>query len=79
MKTTSIAGLTVHATFQERRRKDVSLLDSVILKLDEGNVNIKLEQGGRVKVRRCHHYNMSVQYNEPRKDVLFLTPLKVGQ
>ncbi|CAK6960879.1 alpha-tectorin-like [Scomber scombrus] len=48
MKTTSIPGLKVHVTFQERRRKDVSFLDSVILQLEDAGVNIKLEQGGRV-------------------------------
>lgn len=36
--------------FQERRRKDVSFLDSVTLVLDEPGVRIHLKQGGRVLV-----------------------------
>lgn len=50
MKTSSIPDLQVRATFQERRRTDVSFLDSVILSLDKLGVQINLEQGGRVKV-----------------------------
>ncbi|XP_037540118.1 alpha-tectorin-like [Nematolebias whitei] len=36
------------ANFQDRRRKDVSFLDSVMLLLDEPGVRIHLKQGGRV-------------------------------
>uniref|UniRef100_A0A3B4VDB8 Pancreatic secretory granule membrane major glycoprotein GP2-like n=1 Tax=Seriola dumerili TaxID=41447 RepID=A0A3B4VDB8_SERDU len=50
MKTTSIPDFQVHATFQERRRKDVSFLDRVILQLDKPAVQINLEQGGRVQL-----------------------------
>lgn len=50
MKTSSIPDLQVRATFQERRRTDVSFLDTVILSLDTLGVQINLEQGGRVKV-----------------------------
>ncbi|XP_044204526.1 uromodulin-like [Thunnus albacares] len=50
METKSIPDLKVHATFKERRRTDVSFLDSVILQLDGPGVNINLEQGGRVLV-----------------------------
>uniref|UniRef100_A0A3Q0RF68 ZP domain-containing protein n=1 Tax=Amphilophus citrinellus TaxID=61819 RepID=A0A3Q0RF68_AMPCI len=38
----------VLANFQERRRKDVSFLDSVTLRLDGPGVYIHLEQGGRL-------------------------------
>ncbi|XP_023279986.1 alpha-tectorin-like [Seriola lalandi dorsalis] len=50
MKTTSLPDFQVHATFQERRRKDVSFLDRVILQLDKPAVQINLEQGGRVQL-----------------------------
>ncbi|XP_030608828.1 alpha-tectorin-like [Archocentrus centrarchus] len=40
----------VLANFQERRRKDVSFLDSVTLRLDGPGVYIHLEQGGRVRL-----------------------------
>ncbi|KAG8007542.1 Uromodulin [Nibea albiflora] len=49
MKTSSIPDLQVRSTFQERRRTDVSFLDTVILSLDKLGVQIHLEQGGRVK------------------------------
>ncbi|XP_028260880.1 alpha-tectorin-like [Parambassis ranga] len=42
----SVTNLTVLATFQERRRKDVSFVDSVTLKL--GGLEFHLGQGGRV-------------------------------
>lgn len=38
------------ANFQDRRRKDLSFLDSVTLLLDEPGVRIHLKQGGRVLV-----------------------------
>lgn len=44
-----IQGLTVVANFQERRRRDVSFLDSVTLRL-QGQDDVHLEQGGIVKV-----------------------------
>ncbi|XP_015801547.3 uncharacterized protein [Nothobranchius furzeri] len=40
----------VLASFQERRRRDVSFLDSVTLQLDDPGVQIHLEQGGRVQI-----------------------------
>ncbi|XP_047241748.1 alpha-tectorin-like [Girardinichthys multiradiatus] len=46
----SVPGLQVLANFQERRRKDVSFLDSVTLWLDRLGVHIHLKQGGRVLV-----------------------------
>lgn len=45
-----IPGFKVLGVFQERRRKDVSFLERVILQLDSPNVQISLEQGGRVQV-----------------------------
>ncbi|XP_042349986.1 alpha-tectorin-like [Plectropomus leopardus] len=50
MKPSSIPGFQVLGFFQERRRKDVSFLDRVILQLDETGVQISLEQGGRVRL-----------------------------
>lgn len=50
MTSSSIPGLQVLAVFQERRRRDVSFLDRVILQLQEGRVQISLEQGSRVYV-----------------------------
>lgn len=46
----SIPNLYLVANFRDRRREDVSLLDSVILRLDGPGVHIHLEQGGRVWV-----------------------------
>lgn len=43
-------GLQVQAVFQERRRRDLSLLDRVLLRLHEGRVQFSLEQGSRVYV-----------------------------
>lgn len=51
MKTQSVPNFQVHATFQDRRRKDVTFLDRVSLSLEEPGVYINLEQGGRVQVR----------------------------
>ncbi|XP_047439432.1 alpha-tectorin-like [Mugil cephalus] len=49
MRTPSIPDFQVFANFKERHRKDVSFLDSVILRLDKSSVShINLEQGGRV-------------------------------
>lgn len=45
-----IPGFRVLGVFQERRRKDVSFLDRVILQLGTAGVQISLEQGGRVQV-----------------------------
>ncbi|XP_070849840.1 alpha-tectorin-like [Chaetodon trifascialis] len=45
----TVSGLTVVGYFQERRRRDVSFLDSVTLQLD-GNDDVHLEQGGIVKL-----------------------------
>uniref|UniRef100_A0A3B4USC7 Uncharacterized LOC111218484 n=1 Tax=Seriola dumerili TaxID=41447 RepID=A0A3B4USC7_SERDU len=50
MRPSSIPGLQVLGVFQERRRKDVSFLDRVILQLDQAGVQISLEQGGRVQL-----------------------------
>ncbi|XP_044039836.1 alpha-tectorin-like isoform X3 [Siniperca chuatsi] len=50
MSGSSVPDLNVLANFQERRRKDVSLLDSVTLRLNKTGVHIQLEQGGRVQV-----------------------------
>ncbi|XP_071338816.1 alpha-tectorin-like isoform X2 [Trachinotus anak] len=50
MRPSSIPGFKVSAVFQERRRKDVSFLDRVILQLDRPGVRITLEQGGRVQL-----------------------------
>ncbi|XP_028249596.1 uncharacterized protein LOC114426408 [Parambassis ranga] len=44
----SIPGFQVLGVFQERRRKDVSFLDQVILKLGGDGTQISLEQAGRV-------------------------------
>ncbi|XP_017297015.1 alpha-tectorin [Kryptolebias marmoratus] len=46
----SHSGFQLFANFRERRRRDVSFVDSVALKLDVPDVNIVLEQGGRVLV-----------------------------
>ncbi|KAF3843529.1 hypothetical protein F7725_002378 [Dissostichus mawsoni] len=45
-----IPGFKVLGVFQERRRKDVSFLERVILQLDSPNIQISLEQGGRVQL-----------------------------
>lgn len=50
MKSSSIPDFQVLGVFQERRRKDMSFLDHVILQLDGPGVQISLEQGGRVQV-----------------------------
>nr|XP_043906278.1 alpha-tectorin-like [Solea senegalensis] len=43
-----MSGLKVVGVFQERRRKDVSFLEHVILQLESEGVEISLEQGGSV-------------------------------
>lgn len=50
MRPLSIPGFQVLGVFQERRRKDMSFLDRVILQLDGAGVQISLEQGRRVQV-----------------------------
>ncbi|XP_070849847.1 alpha-tectorin-like [Chaetodon trifascialis] len=45
----TVSGLTVVGYFRERRRRDVSFLDSVTLQLD-GDDDVHLEQGGIVKL-----------------------------
>uniref|UniRef100_A0A3B4BAY2 ZP domain-containing protein n=1 Tax=Periophthalmus magnuspinnatus TaxID=409849 RepID=A0A3B4BAY2_9GOBI len=50
MEHVSIPDLEVFGVFQERRRKDVSFLERLVLHLKSSNVDISLEQGGRVKV-----------------------------
>ncbi|XP_076581664.1 alpha-tectorin-like [Chaetodon auriga] len=45
----TVSGLTVVGYFRERRRRDVSFLDSVTLQLD-GEEDVHLEQGGTVKL-----------------------------
>nr|XP_046237597.1 uncharacterized protein LOC124055046 [Scatophagus argus] len=48
MSSQSVAGFQVIANFLERRRKDVSFVDSVTLRLTEKNALIVLKQGGIV-------------------------------
>ncbi|XP_067460350.1 alpha-tectorin-like [Thunnus thynnus] len=48
LKSSEIPDFQVLGVFQERRRKDVSFLDQVILQLDGPGVQISLEQGGRI-------------------------------
>uniref|UniRef100_A0A3Q2Z7J6 Uncharacterized LOC109519237 n=1 Tax=Hippocampus comes TaxID=109280 RepID=A0A3Q2Z7J6_HIPCM len=49
MTSDNIPNVRIHGVFWERRRKDVSFLDHVILHLDSQDVQIRLLQGGRVK------------------------------
>ncbi|XP_047242798.1 alpha-tectorin-like isoform X2 [Girardinichthys multiradiatus] len=44
----SVPDFQVLANFQERHRKDVSFLDSVMLRLNGSGIHIYLKQGGRV-------------------------------
>lgn len=55
MSPSRIPGVQVQAVFQERRRRDVSFLDRVVLQLHEGRGHISLEQGSRVSVSRQSH------------------------
>ncbi|KAG8000944.1 Alpha-tectorin [Nibea albiflora] len=48
--TLGVPGIKLVGIFQERRRKDVSFLDRVILQLDQSGVQISLGQGGRVQL-----------------------------
>lgn len=48
----SAPDLQIVATFQERRRKDVSFLDGLILQMGRSDVHINLDPGGRVRVSR---------------------------
>lgn len=48
--TLGVPGVKLVGIFQERRRKDVSFLDRVILQMDQAGVQISLGQGGRVQV-----------------------------
>ncbi|XP_032439507.1 alpha-tectorin-like isoform X1 [Xiphophorus hellerii] len=50
MLSDSSMGFEVFATFRERRRRDVSFLDSVTLKLQDPAVQFHLQQGGRVQM-----------------------------
>lgn len=65
MSTPSVPDLQVLANFQERRRKDVSFVDSVTLRLNSTGVYIHLKQDGRVQVsylqpQTVAHSHMSV-------------------
>ncbi|XP_010754397.1 alpha-tectorin [Larimichthys crocea] len=48
--TLGVPGVKLVGIFQERRRKDVSFLDRVILQMDQAGVQISLGQGGRVQL-----------------------------
>ncbi|XP_070786265.1 alpha-tectorin-like [Enoplosus armatus] len=50
MSTSLVPDLHVLANFRERRRKDVSFLDSVTLRLNKPDVHIHLEHSGRVRL-----------------------------
>uniref|UniRef100_A0A3B3UBZ5 Alpha-tectorin-like n=1 Tax=Poecilia latipinna TaxID=48699 RepID=A0A3B3UBZ5_9TELE len=50
MLSDSSTGFEVFATFRERRRRDVSFLDSVTLKLQDPDVQFHLQHGGRVQM-----------------------------
>lgn len=63
MSLPSVPNFHVLANFQERRRKDVSFLDSVTLRLDGSDIH--LQQGGRVQVSYSHSH-MSVRTLVPR-------------
>lgn len=62
MSSLSIPGLQVLGVFQERRRRDVSFLDRVILELNGGSDQISLEQGGRVYVSSLHEQGVNVGF-----------------
>lgn len=65
MTSSAIPGLQVLAVFQERRRRDVSFLDRVLLQLNEGRVQISLEQGSRVYVSwNCEPTNVVVMWGQ---------------
>ncbi|XP_054870910.1 CUB and zona pellucida-like domain-containing protein 1 [Amphiprion ocellaris] len=50
LKPSLIPGFQVFGVFQERRRRDVSFVDRVILQLDGKGLQISLEQGRRVQL-----------------------------
>ncbi|XP_015260644.1 PREDICTED: alpha-tectorin-like [Cyprinodon variegatus] len=50
LKSSSLPGLHVLGMFTEKRRKDLSFLNRVILQLNKNGAEISLEQGSRVKV-----------------------------
>uniref|UniRef100_A0A3B3WMU0 ZP domain-containing protein n=1 Tax=Poecilia mexicana TaxID=48701 RepID=A0A3B3WMU0_9TELE len=50
LRSSSLPGLHVLGIFKERRRKDLSFLDRVVLQLDREGAQISLEQGSKVKV-----------------------------
>uniref|UniRef100_A0A3B3TK25 Alpha-tectorin-like n=1 Tax=Poecilia latipinna TaxID=48699 RepID=A0A3B3TK25_9TELE len=50
LRSSSLPGLHVLGVFKERRRKDLSFLDRVVLQLDREGAQISLEQGSKVKV-----------------------------
>lgn len=52
--TPSVPDFHVLGNFRERRRKDVTFLDSVTLVLDRPSIKIHLEQGGTVRVSYLH-------------------------
>ncbi|CAL1583126.1 unnamed protein product [Knipowitschia caucasica] len=62
METQSVPDLQVLGVFSERRRKDVSFIQRVILRLKSSNVHVSLEQGGRVTLDdRMVQFNTSEQ------------------
>ncbi len=50
IRDSTIPGLVVRGTFEDRRRKDVYFLDSVILYIESTETHFYLEQGSRVRV-----------------------------
>ncbi|XP_061827882.2 uncharacterized protein [Nerophis lumbriciformis] len=50
MKSEAVPNVRIQGVFKERRRKDVSFLDHVIVHLDKQDVKMKLLQGGRVEI-----------------------------
>lgn len=52
LKPQGISSFKVLAGFQERRRLGVPMLDYLKLSLQKPEIEIDLEQGGRVRVRR---------------------------
>ncbi|XP_061917948.1 alpha-tectorin-like [Entelurus aequoreus] len=50
MKSGAVPNVRIQGVFKERRRKDVSFLDHVIVHLDKQDVKMELLQGGRVEI-----------------------------
>ncbi|TKS66416.1 Neuronal acetylcholine receptor subunit alpha-2 [Collichthys lucidus] len=50
IRTPGNSSINLMAGFRERRRRDVTFLDHLVLRLNETGVKIYLEQGGRVRV-----------------------------